>query len=384
MHQATSLTRMAQILDECSVSKSDPQVTAIAIDKLAMMGSDVESGNAEAFKLLGMEERAQALCEAAANEVKAHRCESDITFHVWSDALAGLTDLSRTFNTLCDHPAVQVRRSMFIADAVPCPGTLQHACQSRWCLQEYVNALIDVGMSKWHQWKVFQHVHSVQDLACLLDSIAFLCPVRTSASDALTMKVVIDLKASIKSIPSDHSISMSDIGALCDGVWALAAFYSNSRLQLHPRVTIACAAEILQLEHPNNTAKQRLYTSYGSCCDPKPTSWQASLPNAVTDCLDVMCKLITGQAILNTNANFLLRHKDAAVKVLAGVPFICFSAHPVLVRLCNAGSFEVASCSDKSVIMRTSFCFGQLLSTILFGLQGLVSWEFPHHPRRIA
>lgn len=107
LQQATSLTRLAQVLDECSLI-SDPHVAAVAIDKLAMMGVDITSGNAEAFKLLGMEYRVQVLCESAAIAMEAHNGKSHISFHVMTDALVGLTELSRTFNSLHDFPGVQV------------------------------------------------------------------------------------------------------------------------------------------------------------------------------------------------------------------------------------------------------------------------------------
>lgn len=108
LQQATSLNRLAQILDECSAVTADPQVAAVAIDKLAMMGADITTGSAEAFKLLGMEFRVQVLCESAAIAMKAHEGKSDISFHVLTDALVGLTELSRTFDSLSDHPGVQV------------------------------------------------------------------------------------------------------------------------------------------------------------------------------------------------------------------------------------------------------------------------------------
>lgn len=108
LQEATSLTRLAQVLDEYTVVTSDPQLAALAVHKLAVMGVDVVSGSAEAFRMLQMERKAIALCAAAAHAAELPRGETNMSFVEMADALTGLSDLSRVHSGLCDHPAVQV------------------------------------------------------------------------------------------------------------------------------------------------------------------------------------------------------------------------------------------------------------------------------------
>lgn len=162
--------------------------------------------------------------------------------------------------------------------------------------------------------------HSMQDLACLLDSIAFFCPLRTSASDALALNIVMEMEACAELVQSYPVLRVGEFLALCDAIWALAAYYGHRNRQVHPQLTVECAAEVLQLDHPSNTSSSRcMYTSDGSVCDPNRNAWQAALPTEVKCCLDMICHSIRGRMIMNFNISYLLQDRDAAIRVLAGV-----------------------------------------------------------------
>lgn len=175
-------------------------------------------------------------------------------------------------------------------------------------------------MSNWPKWKNSQDFESVQDLVCLLDSIAFLCPVHTHASDTLALNIVTEVEATVNPLTLNNARKNIEYAGLCYGVWALAAYYGDRDPQLQPRLTLACAAAILQLDHPNNTATSPcLYTSDGLVSQPSSSARQIVLPDFVVDCLDGLCRLIKRRAVHQTSYYFLLRDKDAVVKILAGM-----------------------------------------------------------------
>lgn len=113
LQQGTSLVRLAQILEECSVSTSGHKVICVAIDQLSVQGTDVVAGNAEAFRLLEMEQRVKILCRAASMKPELDAACEEVSFHVVVDALTGLAELTRTFCSLEDDQAVQVSQTVF-------------------------------------------------------------------------------------------------------------------------------------------------------------------------------------------------------------------------------------------------------------------------------
>lgn len=175
-------------------------------------------------------------------------------------------------------------------------------------------------MQNWSTWKDADDLHSMQDLGCLLDSVAFFSPVRTCASDTLAVNIVMDMETSAQVVQTYPVLLVGDFLGLCDGIWAMAAYYGHRNRQVHPQLTVACAAELLQLDHPNNTSSRRCtYSSDGSRCEPKAYAQQAMLPKEVKSCLDMICHSIRGRVIMNANVAYVLREREAAVRVLAGV-----------------------------------------------------------------
>eukprot|EP00892_Ulva_mutabilis_P010580 jgi/Ulvmu1/7895/UM004_0127.1 len=314
LQQATSLSRLAQIIDECSVSASDPQVAAIAVHKLAVMGTDVANGSADMFGLLQLEGKVLMLCEAAAVAIETHGDTASISFHGMADALTGLSDLTQAFDSLKGQPAVLV----------------------------YAEALARLGLSRWNSWDETAHVSCIEDLACLLDALAILCPAGNHIFDSLALKIVCDLETSSLTVKTHQAREIGNIRGLCSGIWALAAYYGFRNRDVHPQFVSAHAAEMMQFDHPNNIAAQRcLHTPQGYSCRPEHDLQQPAQAPAVETCMSAICLVIRDWVVPHHIAVTWLKSGDAIVRVLAGIVEVgsttaatdtCLSA---LLRLCT-------------------------------------------------
>lgn len=152
----------------------------------------------------------------------------------------------------------------------------------------------------------------------MLDSLAFLSPAGAKVYDVLALKIVHDLRTCALKL-REHQVT-GDIRGLCGGVWALAAYYGGRDRQLYPRLTVDCVAEIMQLDHPNNTAGRRCqYTPHGTACLVEAIPQTAPPVPLVVDCMEAICHIIRGRVLRNQQAVHTLMSGDSIVKVLAGV-----------------------------------------------------------------